>query len=61
MPAPTSGAPAPLPMRSLAEIEKRSIVEALSRANGNKSRAAEMLGLSRMQLYTRLRRFGLAD
>jgi transcriptional regulator with GAF, ATPase, and Fis domain len=60
-PAPTSGAAAPAPMPSLAEIEKQSIVEALSRANGNKSRAAQMLGLSRMQLYTRLRRFGLAD
>jgi DNA-binding NtrC family response regulator len=61
VPATTSGTPAPPSMPSLAEIEKRSIVEALSRANGNKSRAAEMLGLSRMQLYTRLRRFGLAD
>ena len=59
-PAPTAGAAAPPPMPSLAKIEKQSIVEALSRANGNKSRAAEMLGLSRMQLYTRLRRFGLA-
>jgi transcriptional regulator with GAF, ATPase, and Fis domain len=59
-PATTPGAAAPRPMPSLAEIEKQSIVEALSRANGNKSRAAEMLGLSRMQLYTRLRRFGLA-
>jgi DNA-binding NtrC family response regulator len=59
--APTSGAAAPPPMPSLAAIEKQSIVEALSRANGNKSRAAEMLGLSRMQLYTRLRRFGLAE
>jgi len=69
-PAPEGVAPAaatpgaagpPRAMPSLAEIEKQSIVEALSRANGNKSRAAEMLGLSRMQLYTRLRRFGLAD
>jgi DNA-binding NtrC family response regulator len=60
-PTPMSGAAARPPLPSLAEIEKQSIVEALSRANGNKSRAAEMLGLSRMQLYTRLRRFGLAD
>ena len=60
-PMPTSGAAATAPMPSLAEIEKQSIIEALSRANGNKSRAAEMLGLSRMQLYTRLRRFSLAD
>jgi transcriptional regulator with GAF, ATPase, and Fis domain len=43
------------------QYEKQSIVEALSCANGNKSRAAQMLGLTRFQLYTRLRRFGLAD
>ena len=43
----------------LAELEKRSIAAALARARGNKSRAAALLGLSRRQLYTRLKRFGL--
>ena len=43
----------------LAAIEKLAIVDALRRANGNKSRAAALLGVSRMQLYTRLKRFGL--
>jgi DNA-binding NtrC family response regulator len=43
----------------LAAMEKLAIVDALRRANGNKSRAAELLGVSRMQLYTRLKRFGL--
>jgi transcriptional regulator of acetoin/glycerol metabolism len=33
--------------------------DALRRANGNKSRAAAALGLSRTQLLRRLRRFGL--
>jgi transcriptional regulator with GAF, ATPase, and Fis domain len=47
------------PMESLADLEKRSITEALARASGNKSRAAASLGLSRTQLYTRLKRFGL--
>ena len=52
--------PSPPPViQSLAEMEKQSILEALRRAKGNKSRAAVALGLGRTQLYTRLRRFGL--
>jgi DNA-binding NtrC family response regulator len=43
----------------LAAMEKLAIADALRRANGNKSRAATLLGVSRMQLYTRLKRFGL--
>jgi DNA-binding NtrC family response regulator len=43
----------------LAAMEKLAIADALRRANGNKSRAAALLGVSRMQLYTRLKRFGL--
>jgi len=46
-------------VRGLAELEKQTIVEALRRANGNKSRAAAALGLSRTQLLRRVRRFGL--
>ena len=44
----------------LATMEKLAITDALRRANGNKSRAAALLGVSRMQLYTRLKRFSLA-
>jgi transcriptional regulator of acetoin/glycerol metabolism len=47
-------------MQPLAEVEKRSILEALRRAKGNKSKAAAALGLGRTALYTRLRRFGLS-
>ena len=43
----------------LADLEKQAVTDALRRANGNKSRAAALLGVSRMQLYTRLKRFGL--
>jgi len=46
-------------IQPLAEVEKQSILEALRRAKGNKSRAAAALGLSRGALYTRLRRFRL--
>src|SRR5882724_8494558 len=53
--------PSPPPViQSLAEVEKQSILEALRRAKGNKSRAAAALGLGRTQLYTLLRRFGLS-
>jgi DNA-binding NtrC family response regulator len=44
---------------SLAEWESRMVRDALTRARGNKSRAAQLLGLTRSQLYTRLKRFGL--
>jgi transcriptional regulator of acetoin/glycerol metabolism len=33
--------------------------DALAKARGNKSRAAKALGLTRAQLYTRMKRFGL--
>jgi len=51
----------PTASRSLAEVEKQFVLEALRRAKGNKSRAAAALGLSRGALYTRLRRFGLTS
>jgi transcriptional regulator with GAF, ATPase, and Fis domain len=44
---------------SLAGLERRTIEAALARAGGNKARAAAALGITRMQLYTRLRRYGL--
>jgi DNA-binding NtrC family response regulator len=69
VPRPSSGgAPPAIPtpdierrteVRALAELEKQMIVEALRRANGNKTRAAAALGLSRTQLLRRVRRFGL--
>jgi DNA-binding NtrC family response regulator len=44
---------------SLAEWERKIVADAVARARGNKSRAARALGLSRAQLYTRLKRLGL--
>jgi transcriptional regulator with GAF, ATPase, and Fis domain len=44
---------------SLAELEKNALLAALERAKGNKAKAAAALGITRTQLYTRLRRFGL--
>jgi DNA-binding NtrC family response regulator len=45
----------------LAAIETRLIQEALDRAKGNKTRAAELLGLNRPRLYRRLVQLGLAE
>ena len=45
--------------RSLPDWERHMVMEALRKAEGNRSRAARILGLTRSQLYTRLKRFGL--
>ena len=47
-------------MQALSEMEKQAVVEALSRAKGNKSQAAAALGLSRTRFYTLMRRYGLS-
>jgi transcriptional regulator with PAS, ATPase and Fis domain len=40
-------------------LEKHAVEQAMRDAGGNKVRAAKRLGISRMQLYGRLRKFGL--
>jgi transcriptional regulator with PAS, ATPase and Fis domain len=40
-------------------IERRTIERVMRETHGNKVRASQRLGLSRMQLYTRLRKYGL--
>jgi DNA-binding NtrC family response regulator len=51
-------APASAP-GSLQDLERAAILEALRRTHGHKSRAAAILGLTRFQLYTRLKRYGI--
>jgi DNA-binding NtrC family response regulator len=56
--APSDGARS-LEEMSLEDVEAFLIKKALSRHDGNVSRAAEALGLSRSALYRRLQRYGL--
>lgn len=43
------------------EAEKDAVIRVLSRINGNMSRAAELLGISRPTLYDLINRFGLKE
>ncbi len=59
-PRPPSGDPAFLPEgMTLDQYEQELIREALRRADGNKSQAARLLGLTRRTLYSRMERHGL--
>lgn len=62
-PAPraAAGAAFPPPGMTLEQFEDEIIREALQRANGNKSQAARLLGLSRNALRYRLSKIGVAD
>jgi transcriptional regulator with GAF, ATPase, and Fis domain len=55
---PSSGMAPRRPAR-LSDVERRTIAQVLSEAGGNKSKAARRLGITRTQLYCRLRKYGL--
>ena len=45
--------------RILTTIEKREILNALNRANGQRTLAARLLGISRSRLYRRMEALGI--
>jgi len=58
--APPGGRPAPAaPVLPLREVERRHLLFALERAQGNRKRAAEWLGITRRTLYRMAARYGI--
>ncbi len=52
----------PLPLRALlAEVERKAIRDALIACSGNRSKAAERLGINRRQLFDKIREYDLGD
>jgi len=49
--------PRPAASMALDELERKAIIDALQRTHGHRARAAELLGLTRFQLYNRLKRY----
>jgi DNA-binding NtrC family response regulator len=49
----------PSALAPLCQVEREHILQALEQANGNKAKAARLLGVSRHQLYSKLERLGL--
>jgi two-component system, NtrC family, response regulator HydG len=49
------------PHRTLAEIEKMAIVQTLQRTNWNKQEAAQILGLYRPTLYSKMKKHNIED
>jgi len=58
--APAEGEAAPLNLRHVREeAERKAVLRVLGKVNGNLSKAAELLGVSRPTLYDLMYRFGL--
>ena len=43
----------------LAEVERKTLLLALAKAGGNKKRAAQLLGIHRPTLYSKMKRYGM--
>lgn len=46
---------------TMAEVEKRAILDTLKKCDGNKKEAARMLGIDEKSIYNKLKRLGLSD
>ncbi|MFZ0930449.1 MAG: sigma 54-interacting transcriptional regulator [Syntrophobacteraceae bacterium] len=43
------------------ELKRERLIDALARVKGNKSKAADILGISRVTVWNRMKRYGLTD
>ena len=58
----TDNSPVSLPQaarQALEAVERRKIIDALHRVNGNRSHAARLLGISRAAFYKKLRSYAI--
>jgi DNA-binding NtrC family response regulator len=46
---------------TLDDLERQLIIKAIEKASGNKSKAAQLLGITRRRLYSMMERWGMAD
>ena len=57
--------PAEGPVQNLVDlverVERHEIAKALARAEGNKTRASDLLGISRFTLQRKLEKYGMAE
>jgi transcriptional regulator with PAS, ATPase and Fis domain len=58
---PVGRQPATADTTDLSVVERQTVEQVMRETRGNKSQAARRLGLTRTQLYGRLRKYGLAD
>ena len=49
------------PHRTLDEIEKTAILQTLHRTNWNKQEAAQILGIYRPTLYSKMKKYNIQD
>jgi transcriptional regulator with PAS, ATPase and Fis domain len=43
------------------ELKRKQLIDALAQTKGNKSKAADILGISRVTVWNRMKRYGLTD
>ena len=48
-------------IQTFSEAEKELVISALKEAGGNKSKAAELLGISRPRLYKKIDQYGIKN
>jgi DNA-binding NtrC family response regulator len=59
--APREAGTAPGGSVPLDELEKQAICEAMAKTGGNRTRAAELLGVTRKTILNKMKRYGLED
>ncbi len=51
----------PIQVKSIAELERQAIFDAIRLLDGDKLKAAKLLGIGKTTLYRKLKEYGIAD